>query len=414
MLNTNSNPKAIVTALINSALIASALFSTSAIFAQNSAQQTNLSHLVKGGYGGTVVVSPVPGDPTASGQALRKSLDNLNPEPSARFRWLVKIEPGVYELGGNPLAMRQFVDIEGGGIAATTLRGNVGPISGAAAREDLSSADSLVDGDAGGLNQGLIVGASNAELRQLTVECVPTAAQPACMAMLNESASPSLRNLRLRVTAPSPGSHWGIRNYDAAPALDHVEIEVSGSQNGDNYGLVNVGESFQTVIDLRNSTIAVSGAEATNNWAVLNRRFAQVHPVLNSTLTATGGTNAAGLLYTDAGFSGDFYVQHSTITASGASGESIGINQRDSGDDSVRPIIQFSSISGDTHGILMSFNNSVVVEDSELFGNQLSVGAGNVDLTRTFIRGGEIFGANSETCTDVEDPDHNHFPDTCP
>lgn len=408
MFHINSNSKVLATALITSAL-----FSTSAIFAQNSALQPNLSRVVKGGYNGTVVISPVPGDPAASGQALRKSLNNLSPAPSSSYRWLVKIEPGVYELGGNPLAMRQFVDIEGGGVAATTLRGNVGPTSGAAAREDLSNADSLVQGDAGGLNQGLIVGASNAELRQLTIECVPTAAQPACMAMLNENASPRLSNLRLQVTAPSSGSHWGIRNYDAAPVLDHVEIEVSGSQD-DNYGLVNVGENSQTVIDLRNSTISVSGAEATNNWAVLNRSFAKVHPLLNSTLTATGGINAAGLLYTDAGFSGDFYVQHSTITAAGASAESIGINQRDSGDNSVRPIIQFSSISGDTHGILMSYNNSVVVEDSELFGNQLSVGAGDVSLTRTWIRRGEIFGANSETCTDVEDPDHNQFPNTCP
>lgn len=409
MFHINSHSKALATALITSALL-----SASAAVAQNSALQTNVSRAVRGGgYGGTVVISPIPGDPAASGQALRKALNNLNPEPSSSFRWLVKIEPGVYELGGNPLAMRQYVDLEGGGVAATTLRGNVGPTSGAAAREDLSNPDSLVQGD-DGLNQGLIAGASNAELRQLTVECVPTAAQPACMAILNESASPRLTNLRLRVTGQSNGSHWGIRNYNAAPALDHVEIEVSGSQNGDNYGLVNVGEGFQTVIDLRNSTIAVSGAAAVNNWAVLNRSFAKVHPVLSSTLTATGGHNAAGLLYTDTGFSGDFYVQHSTITASGASGESIGINQLDSGDASVRPIIQFSSISGDTHGILMSFNNSVVVEDSELFGNQFAVGAGNVSLTRTWIRGGDIFGASSETCTDVEDPDHNQFPSTCP
>jgi hypothetical protein len=374
-----------------------------------------LQRAVKGGYDATAVVAPVPGDPVASGQALRKTLHNLEPQPSASFRWLVKIEPGVYELGGSPLAMRQFVDIEGGGIAATTLRGNVGPDSGAAAREDLQ-ADALAEGDAAttGLNQGLIVGASNAELRQLTVECVPTAAQPACMAMLNDGASPRLVSLRLRVTAPSAGSHWGMRNYDAAPLLDNVEIEVSGAQSGDNYGLVNIGQTSQTVVDLRNSTITVAGPQATNNFAVLNRRFAKVHPVLNSWLTASGGLHAAGLLYTDAGFSGDFYVQHSTITASGGSEDSIGISQEASGDDTVRPIVQFSSISGDTHGILMSFNNSVVVEDSELYGSQFAVAAAHVDLTRTWIRGGDIFGAQSETCTDVEDPDHVVYPDTCP
>jgi hypothetical protein len=411
MFHINSDRRALATALI-----ASALLSTPVAFAQNTTLPMNNQRAIKGNYDGTAVVSPVPGDPAASGQALRKTLNNLNPSPSASFRWLVKIEPGTYDLGGNPLSMRQFVDIEGGGIAATTLRGNVGPDSGAAAREDLQL-DSLTQGDAAvaGLNQGLIVGASNAELRQLTVECVPTAAQPACMVMLNDAASPRLTNLRLRVTAPSGGSHWGMRNYDAAPLLDHVVVEVSGAQSGDNYGIVNVGQTAQTVTDLRNSTITVSGAQATNNFAVLNRRFAKVHPVLSSTLTATGGLHAAGLVYSpDAGLSGDFYVQHTTITASGGSEDSIGIQHQNSGDDSVRPIIQFSSVSGNTHGILLSFNNSVVVEDSELYGTQFAVAAAHVDLTRTWIRGGDIFGAQSETCTDVEDPNHILYPDTCP
>ena len=412
MFNINSDHRALATVLI-----ASALLSTPSISAQNSPDQAPASRVVRSAYQATTVVSPVPGDPAASGQALRKAISNLSPEPNSGFRWLVKIEPGTYDLGDTSLAMRQYVDIEGAGLAATILRGNVGPESGAAAREDLGG-DSLVAGDPepsmANLNQGLIEGASNAELRLLTVECVATAAQPACMAMLNENVSPRLKNLRLRVTEPSLGSHWGIRNYNATPVLDHVEIEVSGAQNGDNYGLVNVGEGFMTIIDLRNSTIAVHGAEATNNWAVLNRRYAKVHPVLNSSLSANGGYHAAGLVYTDPGVTGDFYVQHSTITATGGAGDSIGINQFDSDDDTVRPIVQFSSISGDTHGILMSYNNPVVVEDSELYGSQFAVSAGHVNLTRTWIRGGDIFGALSETCTDVEDPSHTNFPNTCP
>lgn len=390
--------------------IASLLLSAPAIFAQNSSAQTQVSRVVKGGYNATAVVSPVPGNPAGSGQTLRKTLANLSPEPSSSFRWLVRIEAGEYDLGTNPLAMRPYVDIEGAGIAATILYGNVGPSEGAAAREDSPHTKAAL-----GLNQGLIAGASNAEIRQLTVDCVPSAEQPACMAMINEQASPRVTNLRLRVTGDSAGSHWGMRNYEAAPVLDHVEIEVAGAQNGDNYGLVNVGENFQTVIDLRNSSITVSGAAATNNWAVLNRGQAKVHPVLNSTLDANGGLHAAGLIYTDAGFTGDFYIQESTIVAAGGSEDSIAVNQQDSGDTSVRPIIRFSSISGDTHGILMSFNNAVVVEDSDLYGTQFAVAAGDVSLTRTWVRGGEVFGASSESCTDVENgPDHTPFPTTCP
>src|ERR1041384_6430129 len=69
----------------------------------------------------TVLVSPVPGDPIASGTNLRNALDNI-PSPSSTNRWLVKIEPGIYQLQGNALSMRPWVDIEGSGIGVTTIR----------------------------------------------------------------------------------------------------------------------------------------------------------------------------------------------------------------------------------------------------------------------------------------------------
>lgn len=71
----------------------------------------------------TILVSPVPGDPVASGTALRNALAGI-PSPSATNRWLVKIEPGTYDVGGGTsLAMRPYVDVEGSGIEATTIRG---------------------------------------------------------------------------------------------------------------------------------------------------------------------------------------------------------------------------------------------------------------------------------------------------
>src|SRR6185295_14031707 len=69
----------------------------------------------------TVLVSPVPGDPIASGTALKNALAGIS-SPSSTNRWLLKIEPGIYQMTGNSLLMRPWVDIEGSGIEQTTIR----------------------------------------------------------------------------------------------------------------------------------------------------------------------------------------------------------------------------------------------------------------------------------------------------
>src|SRR5262245_12834063 len=93
----------------------------------------------------TVLVSPVPGDPAASGTALLNALAGIS-SPSSTNRWLLKIEPGIYDVGTTPLQMRSWVDIEGSGIGVTTIRGTAVAYN------------------------ATVHGASNAELRLLTVE----------------------------------------------------------------------------------------------------------------------------------------------------------------------------------------------------------------------------------------------------
>jgi hypothetical protein len=97
-------------------------------------------------YTRTLVVSPVPGDPVASGNALQAAMAQTS-SSSASDRWLVKIEPGVYELG-SVLYGRPYVDIEGSGEGVTVVT-----------RTGDGSADA-----------GTIRVADNSELRSLTVE----------------------------------------------------------------------------------------------------------------------------------------------------------------------------------------------------------------------------------------------------
>lgn len=92
----------------------------------------------------TIVVNPVPGDAVASGVRLLRTYRFVS-APSATNPWLVKIEPGIYDLGGDQLVMLPFVDVEGSGQDVTVLTGF--PAA-----------------------QGVVVGAADCELRDLTVE----------------------------------------------------------------------------------------------------------------------------------------------------------------------------------------------------------------------------------------------------
>jgi len=94
----------------------------------------------------TVVVSPV-GSATENGTALRDALAGIT-DASANNPYLLKIEPGVYDLGSlqfSQLDMKSFVDVEGSGEGVTTITSS-NPFS------------------------GTVMGAANSELRSLTVK----------------------------------------------------------------------------------------------------------------------------------------------------------------------------------------------------------------------------------------------------
>ena len=100
-------------------------------------------------YVRTIVVSPV-GDgsnPTANGTALLNALNSITATTSLTYSYLLKIEPGIYDVGNSPLQMKPYVDLEGSGQKVTVIKG---------AGQSVTTT-------------GVIVG-SDAEIRNLTVE----------------------------------------------------------------------------------------------------------------------------------------------------------------------------------------------------------------------------------------------------
>lgn len=136
-------------------------------------------------YGAALPLMRAVGD--RGGEAY--ALANI-PSPSSTNRWLLKIEPGIYQLQGTALQMRPWVDIEGSGIGVTTI--------------SLSSPTDPFN--------STISGASDAELRLLTVEA--TASRTA---MSNNNAHP--RIYRVKFVATGLAQRIGMENIISAPRI---------------------------------------------------------------------------------------------------------------------------------------------------------------------------------------------------
>ena len=136
------------------------------------------SIVIGGNYtdiGTIVIVSPKPGDtPQTNGTALLNNLAGITAD--ANNPYLIKLGPGIYDIGTNSLQMKEYVDVEGSGENTTIITGHIG-----------------ID------SSGVVQGANNAEIRFLTVQ--NTGGGTYAVAIYNDSASPKITN----VTASASG-----------------------------------------------------------------------------------------------------------------------------------------------------------------------------------------------------------------
>jgi hypothetical protein len=149
----------------------------------------------------TTLVSPG-ATPADSGARLLAALAGAPPGQST---WLIKIEPGVYDLGTSSLQLRDNVDVEGSGEAVTTIRSQA--------------------------QNGTVLGA-NCELRRLTVENGGAGARTV--------AIDTAGGLRMSyVTARATGNGDATiaiqlrgQTGDLAAPSDHVRAYASGPDSG--------------------------------------------------------------------------------------------------------------------------------------------------------------------------------------
>jgi hypothetical protein len=250
--------------------------------------QDDLFIVIGGGkkYKRTVVVSPTPGDTSKSGTDLMNALDTIQ-DASATNPYLVKLEPGVYGVGGNYVQMKPYVDIEGSGETVTLIQGN------------------LNDHTA-----GILVGASNAEARFLTVKNsdVTTA-----RAIYNYGCTPKFTH----VTAIAENCTYeccGMYNSNAAPVLDHVTAKANSTASY-NEGIYNASLSYPVI---RNSEIIAEGG-GNKNYGIRNGNSSP--DITTSTISASGLTTNYGIYGT---------LGTTEVQASKVSGTSYAVNSQTS------------------------------------------------------------------------------------
>ena len=339
-------------------------------------------------YTRTIIVNST-GNPTVDGAALLSALSSLSPPPDYANRWVIELEGGFYDVGTTPVVLQRYVSLHGSGIYTTFIRGSVKPPTGF-------------------LLGGLVEGASDSEIRDLTIQCLSSKEVDACQALSLEEANARLTDMRILTSGSGSGSHWGIRTFNSAPILDRVQIQVDASQGFDNYGVVYGGTS---TLNIKRSSITARNAP-NNNWAILLREDTQYSIMSDSSINAVGGNDSTGIRYLSSFTSNVLSIDNSRISSHGAT-KSLGIGE-DFGNSSPRIFFRHGRLYGGTHGF-EHYGANVDFVNTEVYGPTVRVMGNVVKIGGTWLSGaGSITGLTSLVCAGTFNNSYTFFPSTCP
>lgn len=321
----------------------------------------------------TVYVHPVPGDHTASGTRLINALASIT-NASATKRYVVKIEPGIYDVGTTGAQMKPYVDIEGSGQEATVIKGSGGSEMG---------------------TTGVVVGAASSEIRDLQVKAESTEAATIGI-LLPQGANSTIREMT--ITASGSSVIYGIRNLSQTSSkIEDVTITTNGGTSG--YGIGNkfentapiikrtvinvttgpalaygISATYSTLPEIRDVQVDVSGGNTSYGIYAEPRLDAVNVHIINSSIRSVD----YGVYANDC----DVTVEHSQIRAT----DSLGIGIR-----AHNVMVDNSIIEGDKHTVYFALT--------------AAIGASRLDGGPVLVGG---------TCAGVYDESYTFYASTCP
>ncbi|MEM8961533.1 MAG: hypothetical protein AAGD38_08655 [Acidobacteriota bacterium] len=340
-------------------------------------------------YNRTIIV-PATGNATADGAALLAAVTGITPTPSSANRWLIKLEPGIYDMGKAQLVMQDYVDIEGSGTLETEIRSNI-PFTGS-------------------LLFGVVDASARAELRELTVSCISNAENDACQGISILDANPNLTDLRIFIQGSGAGSHWGIRTFNSVPKLDRVDVRVTPAASANSYGIVYGGASGMNIT--RSKILARNGS--LDNLGILFREDPVWSVIRDTTVQGTGGNRAVGVMFFPGDHTQVFSFDNVHVQGNGGN-TSIGIAE-DGSFGSPNIFYRQGRIYGEDFGV-NQLNAKIQLVNSEARG-EVSVQANIVRIGSSWLDGGTgsgtVVGLSSKICANVWDKAFTAYTSTCP
>jgi hypothetical protein len=233
-----------------------------------------------------VVVVKATGSGTENGDALLAAMDGIT-DNSSSARYLLKLEPGFYDLGANSLGIKSFVDVEGSGVKTTRIHRS----SGAAAAVHLSTG----------------------EVRDVTIESIPSTGSAVAA---DGSAGPTLHDVALQATATGPDDATAL---SLTSSLGFMQDSQALAQTGSGTAVAVSVDGAATSIAMRDSVASASGG--TVSTAISSAGGASVF-VRWSTLLGTN--NASGTAAISTG-GGSVYVIGSELLPNGSAPNKFGV-----------------------------------------------------------------------------------------
>lgn len=243
------------------------------------------------GYANTVLVS-AGSDVLANGQALQKAMQTVSTVATATRTFLVKLEPGIYDLGTAPLFMLPYVDLEGSGEGVTIITSK-------------SRSNSY----------STLVGAKNSELRFLTVESIgldATFFNVGIITVPGIDKTFKVHDVTVNVSGPGLNSS-AIFVLQSSPTIRNCTVNADGSVNNI-YGFNTAGSTTK----IENCTINVKSVGNTSAAAVYTDQTSNLTlQNLNIAVSTTNVLTSTGVFLNSAASGATIRNTNISIQASG-------------------------------------------------------------------------------------------------